>query len=76
MTASTVLDLPLERTLHAWVRRFSQPRWHGRHVEGWLFEGRAERLAAEQQLAAVGVHARFHSAYKPLVQAFHRPRGP
>ncbi|RKJ94672.1 peptidase M14 [Alicycliphilus denitrificans] len=68
--ASTLLDLPLERTLHAWVRRFSQPRWHGRHVEGWLFEGRAERLAAERQLAAVGVHARFHSAYKPLVQHF------
>lgn len=67
---TTLLDLTLERTLHAWMRRFSQPRWKGQYIEGWLFEGRAERLAAEQQLAAVGVHARFHSAYKPLVQHF------
>ena len=67
----TVLaDLTLERTLDAWVRRFSQPEWHGRHVEGWLFEGRSERLAAEQQLLEAGVHARIHSACKPLVQHF------
>ena len=67
---TTLLDLTLERTLHAWVRRFSAPEWRGRHVEGWLFEGRAERQAAERQLATIGVHARLHSAYKPLVQHF------
>ena len=69
-TGTTLLDLSLERTLDLWVRRFSQPEWRGRHVEGWLFEGQAERRAAERQLAALGVQARFHSAYKPLVQHF------
>jgi len=69
-TGTTLLDLSLERTLDQWVLRFSQPEWRGRHVEGWLFEGQAERRAAERQLAAVGVQARFHSAYKPLVQHF------
>lgn len=69
-TEASLLDLTLERTLHAWVNRFSQPQWRGRHVEGWLFEGLAERRAAERQLAEAGVHARFHSAYKPLAQHF------
>ncbi|TXJ07565.1 MAG: peptidase M14 [Alicycliphilus sp.] len=69
-TGTTLLDLNLDRTLDLWLRRFSQPQWRGRHVEGWLFEGQAERRAAEQRLAAVGVQARFHSAYKPLVQHF------
>lgn len=69
-TGHTLLDLRLERTLDLWVQRFSQPEWRGRHVEGWLFEGQAGRRAAERQLAAVGVQARFHSAYKPLVQHF------
>ncbi|WP_367065292.1 peptidase M14 [Oryzisolibacter sp. LB2S] len=67
---STLLDLRIERTLDLWVRRFSRPEWRGRHVEGWLFEGQAARRAAERQLAAAGVHARLHSAYKPLVQHF------
>jgi len=65
-----LLDLAVPRTLDAWVQRFSQPAWHGTHVQGWLFEGLAARRAAEQQLAAAGVHARFHSAYKPLVHHF------
>ena len=65
-----LLDLPLERTLHAWVQRFSAPRWRGCHVEGWVFESQQARRAAAQQLAAAGVQACFHSAYKPLVQYF------
>ncbi|AVP57970.1 M14 family metallopeptidase [Pulveribacter suum] len=65
-----LLDVTLERTLHAWVRRFSQSQWRGRHLEGWLFEGAAARRQAEGQLAAAGVHAQLHSAYKPLVQHF------
>ena len=69
-SSSTLLDLRLERTLDLWLQRFSQPEWRGRHVEGWLFEGLPERRAAEQRLAALGVQARFHSAYKPLVQHF------
>ncbi|MBS0467201.1 MAG: peptidase M14 [Proteobacteria bacterium] len=67
---TTLLDQYLERTLDQWVQLFSQPEWRGRFVEGWLFEGQAERRAAEQRLAAAGVRARFHSAYKPLAQHF------
>lgn len=68
--APPILDLALERTLTAWVQRFSQPQWRGKFIEGWLFESPPARRAAEQQLAAAGVQARFHSAYKPLVQFF------
>ncbi len=65
-----LLDVTLERTLHAWVQRFSQPQWRGRHLQGWLFEGAAARREAERQLAAAGVQAQLHSAYKPVVQHF------
>lgn len=68
--APPVLDVTLERTLHAWVRRFTQDEWRGRYLQGWLFEGAAARRAAERELAAAGVHAQLHSAYKPLVQHF------
>jgi len=67
---AVLLDRTFDRTLHAWVQRFSHPHWHGRHVEGWLFEGRAQRQEAERQLAQAGVHARLHSAYKPLLHHF------
>ncbi|WP_313072685.1 peptidase M14 [Melaminivora sp.] len=66
--AQVLLDLRIERTLDAWLQRFTQPRWRGCHLEGWLFEGRDARRAAEARLAAAGVQARLHSAYKPLVQ--------
>lgn len=62
-----LLERRFERTLSLWLERFSAPRWRGCHLEGWLFEGPAERRAAEQQFAALGVHARLHSAYKPLL---------
>ncbi len=65
-----LLERRFERTLSLWLERFSAPRWRGCHLEGWLFEGPAERRAAEQQLAALGVHARLHSAYKPLLHHF------
>lgn len=35
----------------------------------WLFDDRAERLALESKLAAMGITARVHSSYKPLVHA-------
>ncbi|AVO48034.1 peptidase M14 [Melaminivora suipulveris] len=65
-----LVDLTLERTLDTWVRRFAQPQWCGCHVEGWLLEGHGARRAAERELAGAGVHARFRSAYKPLVHYF------
>lgn len=68
--ARILLDQPLPRTLDAWLQRFTQPEWRGCHLQGWLFESRAARQAAERTLAAAGVHARLYSAYKPLVQHF------
>lgn len=65
-----LLDQTFPRTLSAWVERFGQPVSRGARIEGWLFEGVAARRAAEQRLAAVGVVARFRSAYKPLVHYF------
>ena len=65
-----LLDTPIERTLHGWVERFSAEPWRGCHVEGWVFEGPQARREAQQRLAQAGVHAQFHSAYKPLIQHF------
>lgn len=71
MTDSTLLlDQRFPRTLEVWVEEFSQPVWRGASVQAWLFEGLAARRAAEHQLAAAGVQAHLHSAYKPLVFYF------
>jgi len=68
--ATDLLDIAVHRTLHDWLERFTQPQWAHTHLEGWLFEDAATRQAAEQRLAAAGVSARLHSAYKPLVHHF------
>ena len=67
---TVLLDQTFPRTLDVWVQEFSQPAWRGATVEAWLFEGLAARRAAERQLAAAGVQAHLHSAYKPLVFYF------
>lgn len=68
--ATVLLDQRFPRTLDEWVEEFSKPVWHGASVQAWLFEGMAARRAAERQLAAAGVQAHLHSAYKPLVFYF------
>jgi len=65
-----LLDVRIPRTLDAWVRELSAEAVPGTAVEGWLFEGRAARRAAEARLAAIGIDARLRSAYKPLVHHF------
>jgi hypothetical protein len=69
-TDTTLLDQRFPRTLEVWVDEFSQAAWRGATVQAWLFEGLAARRAAERQLAAAGVQAQLHSAYKPLVFYF------
>lgn len=69
-TPNFLLDQRFPRTLEVWVDEFSQPAWRGASVQAWLFEGLAARRAAERQLAAAGVQAHLHSAYKPLVFYF------
>ena len=70
MTDTLLLDLTLPRTLDLWVSEFSQARWRGAQVQGWLFEGVAARRAAEQRLQEAGVTATLRSAYKPLLHYF------
>lgn len=65
-----LLDTTFERTLHAWERQYGGADWRGATLEGWLFEGRAARRAAEARLAAAGISARLRSAYKPLLHFF------
>ncbi|GAA3997466.1 M14 family metallopeptidase [Comamonas faecalis] len=64
---AVLCDARFARTLDDWVARFCDPRWRGTFVEGWLFESAPARRNAERQLARAGVHARLHSAYKPLL---------
>ncbi len=65
-----LLDLSLPRTLDSWVDELLRAPPPRHTIEGWLFEGREARRAAEQRLLAAGVRARFRSAYKPLVHHF------
>lgn len=67
MSAMLLLDATIPRTLDTWVARFSDGSWRGARVEGWLFEDAEARREAERKLSAAGVHARFRSAYKPLL---------
>ena len=76
---TVLLEIELPRTLDVWVGELlagakgAKPGYSvgpAESVEGWLFEGTAARRAAEQRLAAAGIHARFMSAYKPLVHHF------
>ncbi|MBV7486793.1 peptidase M14 [Bordetella sp. BOR01] len=65
-----LLDTTLERTLDAWERQYSGPAWRGATLEGWLFEGRPARQAAQARLARAGIAAQLRSAYKPLLHFF------
>ena len=66
----TVLaDYTAPRTIDALVDRIAALQPTG-PVEAWLFDDRAAREAAERKLAALGIAARFHSAYKPLIHFF------
>lgn len=65
-----IFEQKFERSLDNLVARFSDPALRGAHVEAWVFDDRASRLAAEEQLKTIGVQAKFRSSYKPLVHFF------
>lgn len=67
---SKIFEKRFERSIDNLVTRFSAPAMHGAHIEAWLFDDQHSRSAAEAQLHTVGVTAKFHSAYKPLVHFF------
>ncbi|RUX19285.1 peptidase M14 [Mesorhizobium sp. M2A.F.Ca.ET.042.01.1.1] len=57
-----------ERTLDQLVALYAESR--GSRIEAWTFDDEPSRRAAEFKLAALGVEARFRSAYKPLIHFF------
>ena len=63
-----LLETEIPRTLDALQARFEQAPDRTR-IEAWVFEDQAARAATERALGAVGVSARVHSAYKPLLHA-------
>ena len=66
---TTLIDRMFPRTLDALVAELSTTKPE-RPVEVWVFEDAVARRAAETQLAAVSVTAKFNSAYKPLLCFF------
>jgi len=63
-----IYEATFERTLDRIVARFADAK--GTRIEAWTFDDEPSRRAAEAKLAAAGVEARFHSAYKPLLHFF------
>ena len=65
-----IFERTYPRTIDELVARFSTPGMRGARVDAWLFDDQAARLAAQAALRAMGVEARLHSAYKPLLHFF------
>jgi hypothetical protein len=59
-----------ERTFERTLDKLVADTTPGQSIEAWTFDDRQSRQAAERALAAKGVTARIHSAYKPLLHAF------
>ncbi len=67
---SMIFEKSFERSLDVLVARFSDASMKGATVEAWLFDDLQSRKAAEAKLHALGITAKLHSAYKPLVHFF------
>lgn len=65
-----IFESSFERSLDRLIARFSDASMKGTKVEAWLFDDYSSRKAAEAKLQALGVTAKLHSAYKPLVHFF------
>ena len=63
-----LLDTSIPHTLDTLVEHVAA--MPGVQVQAWVFDDVATRRAAEQRLAAAGVQAAIHSAYKPLLHFF------
>ncbi|MBP6018106.1 MAG: peptidase M14 [Burkholderiaceae bacterium] len=70
MSQQLLCDLTLVRTADSLMQQFNAANYKGASVDIWLFEGRDKRLTMMAELEQRGVHARVHSAYKPLVCFF------
>ncbi|MEI2297326.1 peptidase M14 [Ensifer sp. MJa1] len=67
---TTIFAATFERTLDNLLVTYGREVARGTKLQAWLFNDVASRKAAEERLAAFGVEARLHSAYKPLLHFF------
>jgi len=65
-----LLRTTYKRTLTSLLQRYARATNSGMRLEAWLFDDVKNRRAAEAELAAHGITARLHSAYKPLLHFF------
>lgn len=67
---SMIFEKRFERSLDKLISHFSDASMKGATVEAWLFDDLPSRQATEAKLQALGITAKLHSAYKPLVHFF------
>lgn len=67
---TSIFEKSFERSIDQLQALCADPAMQGATVEAWLFDDRKSREATEKKLKAIGVKAKLHSAYKPLVHFF------
>ncbi|GAA0607661.1 M14 family metallopeptidase [Paenochrobactrum glaciei] len=67
---TTICEKSFERSIDQLQALCAEPAMQGATLEAWLFDDRQSREATEKKLQALGVKAKLHSAYKPLVHFF------
>lgn len=67
---TTIFEKSFERSIDQLQALCGDPAMQGATLEAWLFDDRQSREATEKKLQAIGVKAKLHSAYKPLVHFF------
>ncbi|MBB6261067.1 hypothetical protein FHS77_001615 [Paenochrobactrum gallinarii] len=67
---TSIFEKSFERSIDQLQALCADPAMQGATVEAWLFDDRQSREATEKKLQAIGVKAKLHSAYKPLVHFF------
>ncbi len=67
---TTIFEKSFERSIDQLQALCADPAMEGATLEAWLFDDRQSRKATEKKLQAIGVKAKLHSAYKPLVHFF------
>ena len=66
---TVLLDYTAPRTIDTLIDRIAALKPDGL-VEAWVFDDRRTRRQAEAKLAELGISARFHASYKPLLHHF------
>ncbi|MFK4825014.1 M14 family metallopeptidase [Paenochrobactrum sp. BZR 588] len=65
-----IFENSFERSIDQLLALCGSPAMHGAFIEAWLFDDEQSRKTTEKKLNALGVEAKIHSAYKPLVHFF------